>query len=107
LMVASEMGGCFQSDCRVRLANSGTWPHRRAFLRVERAGLKSTAWANATSSAAVALPRAALAWRVSGWVTSKFPEFGGQGVVALEDNSVVVANGDSGGIKGNIAASIT
>ncbi len=37
----------------------------------------------------------------------QFPEFGGQGVVALEDNVVVVANGDSGGIKGNITASIT
>jgi len=37
----------------------------------------------------------------------QFPEFGGWGAVALEDNSVVVANGDSGGIEGNIAASIT
>jgi len=76
LIVASEMGGYLQSVVKVRLENSGTWPHQRASSKVERAGLKRAACANAMRSAEVVLPRAALAWKAGeGCQTSSSQSF--------------------------------
>jgi len=54
----------------VRLANSGWYLHWSALAKVDRAGLKRTAWSNATKSAGVALPTVALALCVVGVAAS-------------------------------------
>ena len=41
------------------------------------------------------------------WLNVQFPEFGGRGVLAMKDDSVVVTDGDGGLGKGHITASIT
>ena len=61
LIVALEIGGCFQRDCRVRPAKLGTWLQWRASSNVDRAGLKRVACTKATRSASLAVPLAALA----------------------------------------------
>jgi len=59
--MAMDLGGCCRSVSSVKPANSGICPRQRASSRVDRTGLKRAPCANATMSAVVALPMAALA----------------------------------------------
>jgi len=61
LMVAMDCGGCCCKDWRVRLANSGTFPHCSASFSVERHGLKRAACAKVTRLAGDARPMVVLA----------------------------------------------
>ena len=71
LIVALDVGGYFLSSLLVSPGIGGRYPLSSAVWRVEIAGEKSEAWANATSSGAVALWLIAvcdwcivLSWRV-------------------------------------------
>ena len=54
-MVASDLGGYFCRDFRVRPGKGGRKPLRSAVSRVDTEGENREAWAKATRSAGVAL----------------------------------------------------
>jgi len=58
--MAMDWGGCFCRCSRVNPANSGKYLHCKASASVDNAGLNMAACANATSSAGLAVPLAAL-----------------------------------------------
>jgi len=105
-MVALERGGCFLRDCKVRPANSGTWPCQKGLLQggegqAEKHGMGKCYKISCTGAAKGGVGME------SEWLAHiQFPEFCCWGVVTLEDNSIIVADGDSVGGEGNIAPGI-
>jgi hypothetical protein len=64
--MATDLGGYFVRVAAVMPGKLGRNPRSSAFRRVERAGEKKVAWANATSSGGVADWTAATLWRKKG-----------------------------------------
>jgi len=101
LIVAMDCGGCCCKDWRVRPANLGTCPHRRASSSMERHGLKRAACAKVTRLAGEAT-NGGVGMMSGRWAYVKFPQFGFWSMVALQEDSIVMTDGDSGSSEHNM-----